>query len=676
MITKYKSKDIMKKSYISFVVLVTLLLAASRISFAQASAGAQYGGTSDIFDYQVGARAMAMGGAYVTVADDPFALYWNPAALENVPAMGIGFYHTNLPAGTQYDFVSFIYPTLNFGTFSAGLLRIGTGDIEIRDFDASLQGTQDQAQNLYLIGYGKKLFSWMSVGATAKIEYSVFAGNEDPMTGSYGSYTESAIGADVGLLISSPWSGRMLRNWLVGFNYQNAIQRAIQLEDVKLYAPRDFRFGMSRKFGLSQGLNHFLLAFELDNSSAEDVPNYMHFGGEFSFRDAFMLRLGWNRRGAESDGYGLTYGLGVRHMGFQIDYSYYNGVDAMFGSSHRISVVATIGRTKVQKLAEIQSERDRLIAEQAQQQFTEERENAYHSGLAQAREYFKKGDLPHANASINKVLSFDDAGENPAYEDARELARQINAAIDEERTKSLDDEIARTREETEIRQRQRMVQEHYDNASAFLETEQFREAIVECDRALELDPKNNMILRLRKLADEDLRKKIAEMISTAGRLANNGRTFDALQYYNRALPLAQGLDKIESFISGNISKLDGKLAYENLIRRAVDYENQNQWKDAANLYDQARKSNPNNKEIQKRYREAHARANAKQMEMTPQVKALYTKGYRELSDGNYDEAISFYEQALELQPLNKTILRALDHARNQKRRANTAAAAN
>ena len=140
--------------------------------------------------------------------------------------------------------------------------------------------------------------------------------------------------------------------------------------------------------------------------------------------------------------------------------------------------------------------------------------------------------------------------------------------------------------------------------------------------------------------------------------------------------LARGLAEIESFITGRIRILDGKLAYENLIRRAVDYENQGKWKEASKLYEQALKSNPNSKEIQKRYREAHARANAKQMEMTPQVKALYTKGYRALSDGNYDEAINYYEQALEMQPLNKTILRALDHARNQKRRANTAAAAN
>ena len=667
----------MKKVRIFLVAVVSVVLTTTPMTRAQSGgASNQYGGVTDIFSFQVGARALAMGGAYVTVADDPFALYWNPSALENVPAMSVGFYHTNLPAGTQYDYVSFTYPTLAFGAFSVGLLRISSGNIGLRDTDASYRGVQDYSQNLYLVGYGKKIFSWMSVGATAKIEYSVFPGYEDALSGSLGSYTESAVGGDFGLLLYSPWTGGLLRNWLMGFNYTNAVQRTMQLKDIKQYSPRDFRFGLSRKFILSGGQNHLLLAFELDNNEAKYVPNYIHLGGEFALKNLFMLRLGWNHRGESKGGYRLTYGLGVRHLGFQIDYSYWSGVDAFFGSSHRISVAATIGKSKRQKVAEIQAERDRLIAEQAQQQFEEERENAYRTELAQAREYFKKGDLPHANAAINKVLSFDDSGEDPAYQEARDLAEQINASTEEQRKKALDDEIARTREEVEIRQRQRLVQEHYDKAMAFFESEQYREAMVECDHALELDPQNEMVQKLRKMSDEDLRNAIGEMISVAGRLDKNGRTFDALQYYNRALPLARGLKEIESFITGRIRILDGKLAYENLIRRAVDYENQGQWKEAANLYEQALKSNPNNKEIQKRYREAHARANARQMEMTPEVKALYTKGYRALSDGNYDEAINYYEQALEMQPLNKTILRALDHARNQKRRANTAAAAN
>ena len=91
---------------------------------------------------------------------------------------------------------------------------------------------------------------------------------------------------------------------------------------------------------------------------------------------------------------------------------------------------------------------------------------------------------------------------------------------------------------------------------------------------------------------------------------------------------------------------------------------------------QALKSNPNNAEIKKKYNEANARANARLMDMTPEVARIYTMGVRAVRDAKYDEAIKYYEQALEKQPFNKTILNALDYARDQKRRANSSAASN
>lgn len=659
-----------------FKVLLTLIL--SIVVFAPGftqGVSSEFGGTTDIFDFPVGARALAMGGAYVTVADGPFALYWNPAALENVPSVGLGFYHTNLPLGTQYDFLSFVYPTLNYGTFSAGLLRLATGGIKITDVDASYLGTQDYARNLYLVGYGKKLYPWLCIGATAKIEYSTFPGSQDELTGGLGTYSESAVGGDVGLLLSSPWESTLLRDWLMGFNYQNAIRRSLQLEDVKEFSATNFRFGLSRRFDSERGY-HFIFSYQVDNTSAESVPNYIHLGTEFGFRDLLFLRLGWNKKGDATAGYGMTYGLGVQHIGFQLDYSYWNGVDSYLGGSHRISISASIGKTREQKLVEIEAENERRIREEMQRQLEQDRTNAYHSGMSQAQEALQKGELPRAFAAINKVLLLADSEDDPDFEEARQLAEQINQAIEEERKRTLDEEITRTRQETEIRQKQRLVDEHYQKALAFFESEQFREAIVECDRALELDPDNKRVADLRKLADSDLRMNITDLITRGSELAKSGQSFDALQYYNRALPLSRGMPEIESFIEGRISMLENNLEYENLIRRAAVLESENQWSKAAELYQQALRSNPNSSEIRKRYREADARANATPMPMTEEVNKLYTKGYSALRAEKYDEAILYYEQALELQPRNKTILRALDHARSQKRRATNSTESN
>jgi len=660
------------KMILTLAILLSFSLSASiRAQSGGTGSSGQWGGVTDIFDFQVGARGMAMGGAYVSVADDPFALYWNPSSLEQVPAFSIGVYHTNLPFGTQYDYLALAYPTLYYGTFSAGLLRIGTSDIKITDSDASLLGTEDYHRTLYMFGYGKKVSSWLSIGASMKIETINIPGYMDTASGTGGTNSESAVGADFGFLFLSPMKNAILRNWNFGLNYQNAIQRTMQLVDIKENSPRTLRFGFSRPFWFSQDRNHLLVAYELDVHEKNTVPHYMHLGAELGIRNILMLRLGWNKRGEASDGYGMTYGFGLSQFGFKLDYSYWNGVDAFFGSSHRISITAQIGRTRSQKLQDVQAEELRRIQEEAQRKYEEDRRKILYSGMAEAREYFQGGDYVRAYSSINKVLSLDDSGEDPDFDEVRTLSEEINTALEAQRRKDVEAQINKSREELEARQQQRLIQEHYDKAMAFFESEQLREAIEECDRALEYDPNNEMVKQLRTMADEDLRRRIYDLIESANRLERGGRAFDALQFYNQALPLARGNQEVETFITGKIRQLDQRLEYENLLRRAVDYENNGQWKEAADVYTQAMKSQPNNQELQRRYREANARANAKQMEMTPEVKALYTQGYRALRDKNYDEAIKYYEQALEIQPLNKTILRALDHARNQKRRSGT-----
>ena len=660
------STRLAKRPLLYYVILVCLLVTSAL--FAQNNAN-EWGGTTDIFDFAVGARAMALGGAYVTAADDPFSLYWNPATLENVKAMSIGFYHTGLSGGTQYDYLAYVYPTISFGTFSAGILRLALSEIPIRANDASYLGTQDYSRTLYMVGYGKYLFDWLSVGATVKIEQMKIPGYFDGEA--LGSYSEAAVGGDFGMIVKSPLSSPFLKDWLLGFNYQNAVQRSMQLSDKRDDSPRNFRFGLSRKFYIGDGSNHLLFAFEVDDNEAPDVPNYSHFGGEFGFKETFMLRLGYNKRGPSSDGYGLTYGLGIRYIGFQLDYSYWSGVDAYFQGSHRVSISADIGKTRDQKVVDREAEELERIQEETRRSLEEARRNTFYTGMAEAREFFEKGDYPRAFSAINRVLLLDETGNDPEFREARELAAQIDEAMERQRQVALENEIAKTKEQIEIEQQQQLIQEHYKKAMALWEDEQYREAIVECDRALEIDPNDQAVLDLRKMADEDLRNKISELLSTASDLHKKNRTFDALKYYNEALPLARGMAEVEGFIQGKITQLDNQLSFENLLRRAVDYENNNQWSEAAALYQQALRARPNNQEVQRKYKEAHARANAKQMEMTPEVARIYTMGMRSLRNGDYDEAIMYYQQALDEQPLNKTILNALDYARNQKRRASS-----
>ena len=93
---------IMSKS--NFEVLLTIV-AISCFVFAQ-NAAAQWV-ESEITvgnDFGVGARAMGMGGAFVSVANDFTALYWNPAGLAQIERMEFfgALSHEKLEAETEY----------------------------------------------------------------------------------------------------------------------------------------------------------------------------------------------------------------------------------------------------------------------------------------------------------------------------------------------------------------------------------------------------------------------------------------------------------------------------------------------------------------------------------------------------------------------------------------------
>ena len=115
------------RRFLYYLFLSYLLLLLPAISAAQQGNG--QGGTRSNFNFGFGARAMGMGNAFVALADDPTALYWNSAGLDHIYQQSLTFFHASLPEGGLYDFLGYAYPTLDLGTFALGIGRLGTGGI-------------------------------------------------------------------------------------------------------------------------------------------------------------------------------------------------------------------------------------------------------------------------------------------------------------------------------------------------------------------------------------------------------------------------------------------------------------------------------------------------------------------------------------------------------------------
>ena len=75
---------------------------------------------ASFLDIGIGARSLSMGGAFVSIADDPTALYWNPAGIVKIERPMAHFYHSPWIADVQFNHSAVVVPldrSSSFGFF-------------------------------------------------------------------------------------------------------------------------------------------------------------------------------------------------------------------------------------------------------------------------------------------------------------------------------------------------------------------------------------------------------------------------------------------------------------------------------------------------------------------------------------------------------------------------------
>ena len=209
---------------------------------------------------------MGLGNAYVAMADDPTAVYWNPAGLDYIYQQSLTFFHASLPEGGLYDFFGYAYPTLDLGTFAIGIGRIGTGDIDQYDIAGQSVGSTFSYDNYRLyLSYGLKLPYNISAGLSIKVLRQGFYNISLVEYG--GDVNATGVGMDLGILYKPEFStSPLLRDWSIGLNVQNMFQPQLKLGDITDIIPLSLRFGLMRTIPIS-GTGAFNILLDLDKSS-------------------------------------------------------------------------------------------------------------------------------------------------------------------------------------------------------------------------------------------------------------------------------------------------------------------------------------------------------------------------------------------------------------------------
>ena len=111
----------MRKRLSAALVFVFLLLPASQ-AFAVAEAGVPS------LIIPPGARPNGMGEAFVAIADDATASWWNPAGLAFLPGRNIALMHSqlvpDLASDVYYEFIGYSNEIRNVGTLSFSLIYL------------------------------------------------------------------------------------------------------------------------------------------------------------------------------------------------------------------------------------------------------------------------------------------------------------------------------------------------------------------------------------------------------------------------------------------------------------------------------------------------------------------------------------------------------------------------
>ncbi len=181
--------------------------------------------SNEFLSIGVGARALGMSGAFVSVAPDATAGYWNPAGLTRVESnIQIALMHTEYFAGlAQYDFGALAFNLDEKSALGFTFLRFGIDDIpdtsELIDaqgnFRYDLIRSFSASDNAFLISYARKLNDKLSLGVNTKIIRRT-AGS---FAGAWG------FGIDAGLHYTlSHWNlgimGRDITSTFNAWNYQ------------------------------------------------------------------------------------------------------------------------------------------------------------------------------------------------------------------------------------------------------------------------------------------------------------------------------------------------------------------------------------------------------------------------------------------------------------------------
>lgn len=310
---------------------------------AAAPALAAVGGTSgEVLSLGLGARPLAMGGAYIAVSDDLSGVQYNPAGVGAVRRYGVDVHYSDLYEGISYGGVSLAVPAPKRTTLALNYFQLDSG---------AIPKTIATNRGLFVEDNGSFSVKDTVIGA------AIGTGLYDPVEFGIGvkQVSESIDGSKGnGTMIDAGfvWSiGSRVRLGASAQNLGGSLEFPGQEEDV----PQIMGAGLAVKLLSAKNL---LLAADVTDDDSRGARTTMgaeyvvltrrraDAGEDHELQPLMALRAGFRPDDADDLGSaaGVTFGVGFFLASLRLDYAFVDAGD--LGLTHRASFGFSFGKRR------------------------------------------------------------------------------------------------------------------------------------------------------------------------------------------------------------------------------------------------------------------------------------------------------------------------------------------
>jgi long-subunit fatty acid transport protein len=324
------------KTKILNTVILLLAIATSLLGQSYVTDVSKRGTTAATFlSIGQGTRATGMGSAFVAIANDPSALYWNPAGITKINGVGFTVDHTVWIADIHYNFLGLTYSLGDYGTLGMSLTSSSIGDMKVTTIEQP-EGTGETftaSDIAFSIAWAIQLTEDFSIGFNPKVIYQ-----------SIWKTSATAFAIDLGVQYVTPFDGMVLGMSISNFGTpmkldgnstlvlydpdentsgnNGNIPAYLQTDSWQL--PLNFQVGVAYE-PLKIDQHKFTIA--LDALHLSDNYESVNLGGEYTFDDFFSVRGGYKSMFLQDSEESFSIGAGIKqyflgNIAIQFDYAY------------------------------------------------------------------------------------------------------------------------------------------------------------------------------------------------------------------------------------------------------------------------------------------------------------------------------------------------------------------